>query len=116
MNDNIDLKLDPESGRSDAPDFPHKPGNLSEKSLCALNHAEWLRDFSKVLALNTGVQMSPGRQGIITRLYWAHQYVKLMQRRLEEKDKLIQQRVETVRRLERELGEALTRLGEGIKS
>jgi hypothetical protein len=56
--------------------------DIPAERLEKMNHAEWLADFSKVLALNTRVPMSPGRQGMCTRLLWASQYVRLLERRV----------------------------------
>jgi len=57
----------------------YQPPDLPADKLAKLNHAEWLEDFSKILALSTGVQMTAKRQGMITRLHWASLYVKALQ-------------------------------------
>lgn len=56
-----------------------KPRDLDDAKLRGMNHAEWLEDFSKILALHTGVAMTPKREGTITRLHWAADYVKLLE-------------------------------------
>ena len=48
-----------------------RPRDLDDAKLKGLNHGEWLEDFSRILALQTGVQMTPKREGTITRLHWA---------------------------------------------
>ena len=61
-----------------------RPRDLDEDKLKGLNHAEWLEDFSKILALQTGVTMTPKREGTITRLHWASLYVKLLEQQARD--------------------------------
>ena len=67
-----------------------RPRDLGDDKLKGMNHAEWLEDFSKILALQTGVQMTPKREGTITRLHWASLYVKLLEQQLRDADVEIQ--------------------------
>jgi hypothetical protein len=66
------------------------PRDLDDDKLKGLNHAEWLEDFSKILALQTGVQMSPKREGTITRLHWASLYVRLLEQTVRDHEVEIQ--------------------------
>ena len=61
-----------------------RPRDLDSDKLKGLNHAEWLEDFSKILALQTGVQMTAKREGTITRLHWASLYVKLLEQQVRD--------------------------------
>jgi hypothetical protein len=61
-----------------------QPRSLDGEKLRGLNHAEWLEDFSQILALQTGVQMTPKREGTITRLHWAADYVKLLEQQVRD--------------------------------
>jgi len=74
------------------------PRDLDLANLSKLNHVEWLEDFSKVLGLSTGVQMTPKREGIITRLHWAALWVKHL-------EKTVKQASEKVTELEKKLKE-----------
>jgi hypothetical protein len=64
-------------GPNNTPAF--KPRSLDVEKLRGMNHGEWLEDFSRILALHTGVAMTPKREGTITRLHWAADYVKLLE-------------------------------------
>ena len=61
-----------------------RPRDLDDAKLKGLNHGEWLEDFSRILALQTGVQMTPKREGTITRLHWASLYVKLLEQQVRD--------------------------------
>jgi hypothetical protein len=51
---------------------------ISTEALRALNHMEWLRDFAKMMQLKTGVEMTPMRAGVISRLNLAAEYIALL--------------------------------------
>jgi len=80
-----------------------RPAALDEQTLLRLNHAEWLSDFSKVLALNTRVPASPGRQGMINRLAFAADYVLLLEKRIGLLEKRVKEYKEGLARTARDL-------------
>ena len=85
MNDNNPLNgtiLTPDS----ASKREYTPRDLGDEQLAAMDHAEWLDGFSQSMATSSAVQMTPFRQGVITRLHWAAKYVKLIERNLKRQD------------------------------
>lgn len=76
------------------------PRDLDLANLSKLNHVEWLEDFSKVLGLSTGVQMTPKREGIITRLHWAALWVKHLEKTLKQADEKVTQLEKKLKELE----------------
>lgn len=67
-------EVDPEPLRREIPD----------DVLRRMNHAEWLRDFSKILGMRApgSPPMTPMRQGAMQRLALAAQYIDLLKKDL----------------------------------
>jgi hypothetical protein len=66
--------------RAYVPPEPSLETLLDEK----IAHAKWLMEFSVILSIDTGVQMTPFRQGQVTRLHWASRYIEHLERRVAE--------------------------------
>lgn len=58
----------------------YTPMEPTFETLTGQNHAEWLHQFSQLLSLDTGVEMTPFRQGQITRLLWAARWVEYLEK------------------------------------
>lgn len=67
--------MPPRTQRGFAP-LDHVP--MPEDALRKLDHPEWLEDFAKVMQLNTGVEITPMRAGVISRCRMAADYIKLL--------------------------------------
>jgi hypothetical protein len=52
---------------------------VSTEALRKLDHADWLENFARVMQLQTGIEMTPMRQGVIGRLNLAAEYIRLLQ-------------------------------------
>lgn len=62
------------------------PRDLNEAQLASLDHADWLEGFSTMMATGTAVQMTPFRQGVVTRSHWAAKYIKLIERKMKQQE------------------------------
>lgn len=59
----------------------YRPPEPSQETLMKADHAEWLKNFTLHMALDTGVPMTAFRQGAITRLFWAYRYLEFLEKR-----------------------------------
>lgn len=53
--------------------------HVSDDALRKMDHPEWLEQFAKVMQMQTGVEMTPMRAGVINRCEMAAQYIKLLE-------------------------------------
>jgi hypothetical protein len=51
---------------------------VSQEVLLKLDHVEWLENFAKVMRMQTGVEMTPMRQGVISRVNLAAEYIRYL--------------------------------------
>lgn len=51
---------------------------MGEDMLRKLDHPEWLENFAKVMQMQTGVEMTPMRTGVINRARLAAEYILLL--------------------------------------
>ena len=51
---------------------------VSTDTLRKLDHPEWLENFAKIMQMQTGVEMTPMRMGIISRARLAADYIRLL--------------------------------------
>jgi hypothetical protein len=51
---------------------------ISTDALRRLDHADWLENFAKVMQLQTGVEMTPMRAGVVSRCRFAAEYIRLI--------------------------------------
>lgn len=70
------------------------PSNPTTDTLKKTEHAKWLEEFSVILSLDTGVEMTPFRQGQITRLHWASLYIEY----LEKKNKQLKDAMDALKK------------------
>jgi hypothetical protein len=52
--------------------------HVSTDVLIKMDHVEWLENFAKVMQLKTGVEMTPMRAGVISRLNLAAEYIRYL--------------------------------------
>lgn len=53
--------------------------HVSDDVLRKMDHSDWLEQFAKVMQMQTGVEMTPMRAGVINRCEMAAQYIKLLE-------------------------------------
>ena len=70
------------------------PSDPTTDMLKKTEHAKWLEEFSVILSLDTGVEMTPFRQGQITRLHWASLYIQY----LEKKNKQLKEAMDALKK------------------
>jgi hypothetical protein len=51
---------------------------VSPEVLRAMDHAEWLESFAKVMQMQTGVEMTPMRAGVISRCNLAAEFIRML--------------------------------------
>jgi len=90
-----------------------RPRDLTDEQLVAMDHAEWVESFAKIMAIPTKVEMTPRRLGVITRLQWAARFIRLLQtlvkkqeeeliglkHRDQDREKVLGDAMATIRRL-----------------
>ena len=54
---------------------------VSTETLIKLDHADWLENFAKVMRMQTGIEMTPMRAGVISRCNLAAEYIRYLQTR-----------------------------------
>jgi hypothetical protein len=59
----------------------YRPPEPTQETLMGADHAEWLKMFAQHMSLDTGVAMTPFRQGAITRLWWAFRFIEFLNKR-----------------------------------
>jgi hypothetical protein len=59
----------------------YRPPEPTAETLMRADHAEWLKMFAQHMSLDTGVPMTPFRQGAITRLWWAFRFIEFLDKR-----------------------------------
>jgi hypothetical protein len=52
--------------------------HVSTEVLIKMDHVEWLQNFAKVMQLQTGVEMTPMRAGVISRCNLAAEYIQYL--------------------------------------
>lgn len=87
--------LTPPSRKQRGMDEVFEP-RVTTEALRQMDHADWLESFSKVMRLQTGVEMTPMRAGVISRLNLASQYIRLVKidvlnalKQIEQQQKLL---------------------------
>jgi hypothetical protein len=74
----------------------YTPPEPTQETLMGQDHGHWVEEFSAYMSLDTGVPMTPFRQGAITRLHWAARFIEF----LEKRNTSLQERIA---KLEREV-------------
>lgn len=72
-----------------------------QSTLLSVDHAEWLTQFCACMSMDTGVPMTDFRKGAVTRLSWAAQYIKFLEKRNESLQAQLNARDERIKELKR---------------
>ena len=75
---------------------------MSSEALRKMDHVDWLENFAHMMQMQTGVRMTPMRQGVISRLQLAAQFVTLLKadgKALVDKIKVLEKEIERLRKL-----------------
>jgi hypothetical protein len=79
--------------------------HVSTEALRRMDHPEWLENFAKLMQLETGVEMTPLRMGIINRSLMAAEYIRLLRHditRLEKANELLTTQIREHQRIDEE--------------